>query len=199
MPSSNADWVFGVARLTSSASRMWPKIGPRWNWKCFRPSPSSTMMLVPMMSPGIRSGVNWIRENVRSSALGEGRDEQRLAEAGHTLQQHVAAGEEADQHVVDHVVVTDDHLLDLGAQGLEGGDELLHAPLLGLGRLDGLGHAQLLFPGCEGTGGAWVCIMIWVVPAGVNQPSPNAHARRTATLQRSPSRSPEPPGANPPS
>src|SRR5439155_696030 len=52
----------GVARLTSSARRMWAKIGPRWNWKCFRPASSSTIMLVPMMSPGMRSGVNWMRE-----------------------------------------------------------------------------------------------------------------------------------------
>jgi hypothetical protein len=29
---------------------------------------SSTMMLVPMMSAGIRSGVNWIRENSRLTA-----------------------------------------------------------------------------------------------------------------------------------
>ena len=66
MPSSSADCVFGVARFTSSASRMWPKMGPRWNWKCFRASASSTMMLVPMMSPGIRSGVNWMREKESS-------------------------------------------------------------------------------------------------------------------------------------
>ena len=65
--SSSADCVFGVARLISSASRMWAKIGPCWNWKCFRPSASSTMMLVPMMSAGIRSGVNWMRENESSS------------------------------------------------------------------------------------------------------------------------------------
>ena len=67
MPSSRADCVFGVARLISSASRMCAKIGPDWNWKCFRPSASSTMMFVPMISAGIRSGVNWIRENESSS------------------------------------------------------------------------------------------------------------------------------------
>ena len=67
MPSRSADCVFGVARFTSSARRMLPKIGPRWNWNCFRPDTSSTIMFVPMMSPGMRSGVNWMRENVRSS------------------------------------------------------------------------------------------------------------------------------------
>ena len=67
IPSSSADWVLGVARFTSSARRMWPKIGPFWNWKCLRPSGSSRMMFVPMMSAGMRSGVNWIRENESSS------------------------------------------------------------------------------------------------------------------------------------
>jgi hypothetical protein len=28
IPSSSADWVLGVARLISSASRMWAKMGP---------------------------------------------------------------------------------------------------------------------------------------------------------------------------
>ena len=31
--SSSADWVFGEARLISSASTIEAKIGPWWNWK----------------------------------------------------------------------------------------------------------------------------------------------------------------------
>ena len=65
--SSSADCVFGVARLISSASTRLLKIGPCWNRKRRSP-PSSTMMFVPMMSAGIRSGVNWMREKPRSSA-----------------------------------------------------------------------------------------------------------------------------------
>ena len=64
--SRSADCVLGVARLISSARRMWAKIGPFWKSKYFEPASSSTIMLVPMMSAGIRSGVNWMRENVAS-------------------------------------------------------------------------------------------------------------------------------------
>ncbi len=47
---------------------MCAKIGPCWNSK-LRPPPSlSTTRLVPMMSAGIRSGVNWIRLKDRSIA-----------------------------------------------------------------------------------------------------------------------------------
>ena len=58
MTSSSADCVFGLARLISSASTMLAKTGPAWNsnapdfW-------SYTVM--PVMSPGSRSGVNWMR------------------------------------------------------------------------------------------------------------------------------------------
>ena len=56
--SSMADWVLGVARLISSARTICEKIGPRWNSNDRLPSGVSITMLVPMMSAGIRSGVN---------------------------------------------------------------------------------------------------------------------------------------------
>ena len=58
MASSKADCVLGVARLISSARTICEKIGPRWktNWRL--PSGASMTTLVPMMSAGIRSGVN---------------------------------------------------------------------------------------------------------------------------------------------
>ncbi len=68
MASSIADWVLGVARLISSASTIWEKTGPGWNSKTRRPSGSSMTMFVPMMSAGIRSGVNWMRLKSRSIA-----------------------------------------------------------------------------------------------------------------------------------
>src|SRR5579872_1889360 len=57
---SSAAWVFGGVRLISSASSNWVKIGPLVRmkvlvWKLNR--------FVPSTSPGIRSGVNWIRPN----------------------------------------------------------------------------------------------------------------------------------------
>jgi hypothetical protein len=33
MASSSALWVLGGARLISSASTSWAKIGPAWKWK----------------------------------------------------------------------------------------------------------------------------------------------------------------------
>ena len=65
--SSIDDCVFGVARLISSASTIWAKIGPLRNWKS-RPCSVSTTMVVPVTSAGIRSGVNCTRLNLRCSA-----------------------------------------------------------------------------------------------------------------------------------
>src|SRR2546422_3138782 len=66
--SSSADCVLGGVRLISSASTMFAKIGPGANTICRRPvAASSLMMSVPVMSDGIKSGVNWMRLNFRSS------------------------------------------------------------------------------------------------------------------------------------
>src|SRR5205085_8622694 len=43
-------------------------------------------------------------------------DQQRLAEAGHTFEQHVAARKHADKNVIDDLAVADDHLLYLPTQ-----------------------------------------------------------------------------------
>ena len=66
MASSSALCVLGGVRLISSASRMLPKMGPCTNVQVRRPLVgSSSMMSVPVMSLGIRSGVNWMRLNTR--------------------------------------------------------------------------------------------------------------------------------------
>ena len=44
---------------------------------------------------------------------GERLDRQRLGHAGHTLEQQVALGQQADQHPLDQPVLADDHPLDL--------------------------------------------------------------------------------------
>ena len=56
--------------------------------------PPSTIRLVPRMSAGIRSGVNWMRENDRSSASASVRTSSVLPRPGHAFQQHVAAREQ---------------------------------------------------------------------------------------------------------
>jgi hypothetical protein len=58
MHSSRALWVFGVARLISSARTTWAMIGPGRN------SNSAVFWLKierPVTSEGSRSGVNWMR------------------------------------------------------------------------------------------------------------------------------------------
>ena len=54
----------------------------------------------------------------------------RLAQAGHADQQHVAAGEQGDQRLLDHLVLAEDdaadlraHCGDAGAERLDLGDE----------------------------------------------------------------------------
>ena len=46
-----------------------------------------------------------MRLNVRAEDVGEGAHQQRLAEAGHALDQHVAAREHRDQGVLDQIVL----------------------------------------------------------------------------------------------
>jgi hypothetical protein len=59
-------------------------------------------MSVPVMSDGIRSGVNWIRRNGQVHRLPERADEQRLGQPGHALHQAVPAGEDRDQDLLHH-------------------------------------------------------------------------------------------------
>ena len=66
---SSAAWVLGGVRLISSASTMLAKIGPCTKRKARLPVVrSSSMISVPVMSLGIRSGVNWMRLKLRFSA-----------------------------------------------------------------------------------------------------------------------------------
>ena len=59
MASSRADWVFGGVRFISSASMMFAKTGPFANRKDFCPVDwFCSSMSEPVMSAGIRSGVN---------------------------------------------------------------------------------------------------------------------------------------------
>ncbi len=53
-------------------------------------------MLVPVMSAGIRSGVNWIRLN-QVEHIADRAHQPGLAETGHALEQDVTAGKQRDQ------------------------------------------------------------------------------------------------------
>ena len=64
MASSSAAWVLGGVRLISSASSNSQKIGP---WLSVKLEVWKLNRLAPMMSAGIRSGVNWMRPKSRSS------------------------------------------------------------------------------------------------------------------------------------
>ncbi len=72
-----------------------------------------------MMSAGSRSGVNWMRLNVVCDRLGERAHGERLREARHALEQHVAAGEQRDEQALDHVVLADHAPRDLREDGLD--------------------------------------------------------------------------------
>ena len=69
--------------------------------------------LAPMMSPGIRSGVNWMRPKSSPSARAKHVREQGLGRARRPFEQDVPAGEQGDQHQVDRLLLADDRLADL--------------------------------------------------------------------------------------
>jgi hypothetical protein len=96
------------------------------------------MISVPVMSLGIRSGVNWMRVNFMCRAWARVETVKRLGQPRHADRQAVAAGEDADQHLLDHLVLADDHLVDFIDQ---------HLP--------GLGHAADGLFGTHLGGGGW--------------------------------------------
>ena len=60
--------------------------------------------------------------------VGEGLHRQRLGEAGDALEQHVAAGEESDEHPLEHPFLPDDDPLHLEEGALELVAHVLAAP-----------------------------------------------------------------------
>ena len=74
--------------------------------------------------------MNWTRRKRAAEHLGERLDGQRLGEAGHALEQHVAAGEQRDEQALEHRVLADDDALDLVQRVLERVARLVEAGLL---------------------------------------------------------------------
>ena len=77
-----------------------------------------------MMSAGIKSGVNWMRLKSSATASANVRTS-GLAEPRHSLQERMAADEQAGQNAMHDLVVTDDHLTDLGFDAAVSGTELV--------------------------------------------------------------------------
>ena len=63
---------------------------------------------MPVMSDGIRSGVNWMRLNFSDSSWAMLEIIKRLGQAGHAFEDAVALAEQGDQHLLEHLVLADD-------------------------------------------------------------------------------------------
>ena len=69
----------------------------------------------------MRSGRELDALEAATQDVGEGLDGQRLGQAGHALEQDVAAGQEADEDALEHRVLADDDASDLEQDGLGDG------------------------------------------------------------------------------
>ena len=115
MASSSADCVLGGVRLISSASSMLAKIGPGTKVQVRRP-------VVGIFFDDVGAGdvgrhqvgreldaLEFQAQNLRQRA-----DQQRLGGSGQAGDQAVAADEQRDHHLLDHFLLADDHLANLG-------------------------------------------------------------------------------------
>jgi hypothetical protein len=71
---------------------------------------SSSITSVPVMSLGIRSGVNWIRLKLQVSARASVEISSVLASPGTPDEQRVPAAEDRHQELLDDLVLPDDDL-----------------------------------------------------------------------------------------
>ena len=111
--SSSADWVFGVARLISSASTRLAKIGPGLELE----DAAAALLDQDVRARDVgRHQVGRELDPVEGAVddVAEGPDEHRLAEAGDALEEHVAVREQADERVANELLLADDDLADLG-------------------------------------------------------------------------------------
>ena len=71
--------------------------------------------------------MNWIRLKLPPEHVADGLDRHRLGEAGNALEQDVAVGEQRHEHALQHLLLPDDHPLDLEEGRLEGVADLFGA------------------------------------------------------------------------
>ena len=114
--SSRADCTFAGARLISSASRKLQNTGPS---SVSKSALSGRKTRVPTRSLGTRSGVNWMRLKRAAENRRRRLDRQRLRQARDALDQQVAAGEQADEHPLEHLLLAGDDPPDLEERLLE--------------------------------------------------------------------------------
>ena len=104
------------------------KIGPGLKTNSFA---CWSKMRVPVMSDGIRSGVNWMRLKSAETAAAQGAHEQGLGRAGDAFEQHMAVGEQPGERVLDGLVLADDGLVDFARDGLGDALHLAAARVIG--------------------------------------------------------------------
>ena len=63
--------------------------------------------------------MNWIAPEAAAEHRRERLERQRLGKARDALEQHVAAGQQADEQPLEHRVLADDHALDLAERLLQ--------------------------------------------------------------------------------
>ena len=103
--SSSAACTLAGARLISSARMMFAKIGPFLTLNVLR------LLVVDLRADHVgrqQVGRELDARERRVDDLGERAHRERLGEAGHALEQDVAAGEQADEQPLDHRVLADD-------------------------------------------------------------------------------------------
>ena len=108
---SRAAWVLGGVRLISSARRKLVKIGPGMNSNWYLPLAGSSLMTsVPVMSEGIRSGVNWTRRKVRSRVRARVRAMSVLPSPGTPNSRMCPRQSSPTSRVIEDLLLPDDHL-----------------------------------------------------------------------------------------
>ena len=112
----------GVARLISSARTTWAKSGPGWktNWPV-----GWWKTLVPIRSLGSRSGVNWMRWKEQARLRAQRLGQQRLADAGHVLDQEVPLGQQGDQGEMDDLGLAEEDGAQVAFELVNEGERLL--------------------------------------------------------------------------
>ena len=96
---------------------IWAKIGPFTNRSRRLPC-SSSRISVPVMSDGIRSGVNWMRLKSRSRMSARVLMSSVFASPGTPVIRQWPPVNKRDQHLLDDVVLSDDDLAKLRENAL---------------------------------------------------------------------------------
>ena len=104
MASSSADCVLGVARLISSASTRLAKIGPGWKRSVLCAAVVGLHDHAADDVGGHQVGRELDARIAQLKCARQRAQQRGLAQSGNAFEQHVAAGEQADQHAFDDVV-----------------------------------------------------------------------------------------------